>query len=143
MGLPLTLFSQGSLFSPYTCLQQMDSLTSTTVSSYLVGSTNGLFLRQKDRYSDILIDLDEHKLSISSRRYREVPHRNLTLLGRFWEAPYKNSSFCLKVGLWRLQSVELGLETFTLATSYHFRKILGSTGPNKDLISYIPSTIGV
>lgn len=34
--------------------------------SYLVGSTNSLLLQQKDRYSDILINLDEGTVSITS-----------------------------------------------------------------------------
>jgi hypothetical protein len=34
--------------------------------SYLVGSTNSLLLQQKDRYSDILINLDESTVSITS-----------------------------------------------------------------------------
>lgn len=34
--------------------------------SYLVGSTNSLLLQQKDRYSDILINLDDNTINITS-----------------------------------------------------------------------------
>jgi Transport protein Avl9 len=51
--------SQGSFFGPYTPLQQLDLLASSETKSYLVGSTNSLLLQQKDKYSDILINLDD------------------------------------------------------------------------------------
>jgi hypothetical protein len=75
MGLPLQIFGkvgglmrivktlrtypilQGSLFGPYTPLQQLDLLADYGTKSYLVGSTNPLLLQQKDRYCDILINV--------------------------------------------------------------------------------------
>lgn len=48
---------QGSLFGPYTPLQQLDVLADYGTKSYIVGSTNSLLLQQKDRYSDILINV--------------------------------------------------------------------------------------
>ncbi|KAK2744169.1 late secretory pathway protein avl9 [Myotisia sp. PD_48] len=66
MGLPLQIFGKGSMFGPYTPLQQLDLLADYGTKSYLVGSTNSLLLQQKDRYSDILINLDEDTVSISS-----------------------------------------------------------------------------
>lgn len=48
---------QGSLFGPYTPLQQLDVLADYGTKSYLVGSTNSLLLQQRDRYSDILINV--------------------------------------------------------------------------------------
>ena len=57
MGLPLQIFSKGSLFGPYTPLQQLDMLADHGTKSYMVGSTNSLLLQQKDRYSDILINV--------------------------------------------------------------------------------------
>lgn len=57
MGLPLQLFGKGSLFGPYTPLQQLDLLADRDTKSYIVGSTNSLLLQQKDRYSDILINV--------------------------------------------------------------------------------------
>lgn len=57
MGLPLQIFGKGSMFGPYTPLQQLDLLADYGTKSYLVGSTNSLLLQQKDRYSDILINV--------------------------------------------------------------------------------------
>lgn len=48
---------QGSLFGPYTPLQQLDVLADYGTKSYMVGSTNSLLLQQRDRYSDILINV--------------------------------------------------------------------------------------
>lgn len=66
MGMPLQIFGKGSLFGPYTPLQQLDILADHGTKSYIVGSTNSILLQQKDRYSDILIDLDHNTVSISS-----------------------------------------------------------------------------
>lgn len=71
MGLPLQLFGKGAFFSPYTPLQQLDFLSSPEAKSYVAGSTNTLFLSQRDliqsndpqqqkhRYCDVLVNLDE------------------------------------------------------------------------------------
>lgn len=72
MGLPLQIFSKGSLFGPYTPLQQLDILADFGTKSYIVGSTNSLLLQQKDRYSDILINLDESTISITSPSLRSA-----------------------------------------------------------------------
>lgn len=45
------------MFGPYTPLQQLDVLSDHGTKSYMVGSTNSLLLQQKDRYSDILINV--------------------------------------------------------------------------------------
>ncbi|KAI9846462.1 MAG: late secretory pathway protein avl9 [Thelocarpon superellum] len=70
MGLPLQIFGKGSLFGPYTPLQQLDLLADFGTKSYIVGSTNSLLLQQKDRYSDILINLDEESIHITSTALR-------------------------------------------------------------------------
>lgn len=64
MGLPLQIFGKGSVFGPYTPLQSMDGLTDPSVKSYMLGTTNSLLLGQKERYCDVLINLDEHTVSI-------------------------------------------------------------------------------
>ncbi|KAK4130535.1 hypothetical protein BT67DRAFT_464947 [Trichocladium antarcticum] len=70
MGLPLQIFGKGSLFGPYTPLQQLDVLADFGTKSYIVGSTNSLLLQQRDRYSDILINLDEGTINITSTSLR-------------------------------------------------------------------------
>jgi Transport protein Avl9 len=61
---------QGSFFGPYTPLQQLDILADYGTKSYIVGSTNSLLLQQKDKYSDILINLDENSVNITSASLR-------------------------------------------------------------------------
>lgn len=70
MGLPLQIFGKGSLFGPYTPLQQLDILADYGTKSYIVGSTNSLLLQQRDRYSDILINLDNTTINITSSSLR-------------------------------------------------------------------------
>ncbi|KAI1324153.1 hypothetical protein F5Y16DRAFT_313429 [Xylariaceae sp. FL0255] len=72
MGLPLQIFGKGSLFGPYTPLQQLDLLADFGTKSYIVGSTNSLLLQQRDRYSDILINLDEDTINITSPSLRNA-----------------------------------------------------------------------
>ncbi|KAL9099023.1 MAG: hypothetical protein Q9163_005416 [Psora crenata] len=72
MGLPLQLFGKGSLFCPYIPLQQLDILANYDTKSYIVGSTNSLLLQQKDRYSDVLINLDESIIDITSSSLRSA-----------------------------------------------------------------------
>jgi hypothetical protein len=72
MGLPLQLFGKGALFGPYTPLQQLDMLADQDTKSYIVGSTNSLLLQQRDRYSDILINLDEHTVNITSSSLQQA-----------------------------------------------------------------------
>lgn len=59
-------WKQGSLYGPYTPLQQLDILADFGTKSYIVGSTNSLLLQQRDRYSDILVNLDDNTVSITS-----------------------------------------------------------------------------
>ncbi|KAJ4131520.1 hypothetical protein NW768_005710 [Fusarium equiseti] len=82
MGLPLQIFGKGSLFGPYTPLQQLDILADFGTKSYIVGSTNSLLLQQKDRYSDILINLDEESVVINSQPLRTA--LTLTAADRRW-----------------------------------------------------------
>ena len=70
LGLPLQLFGIGSVFSPYIPLQSLDVLTDLDTKSYVVGSTNSLLVQQKDRYCDVLIDLDDNAITISSPSLR-------------------------------------------------------------------------
>lgn len=62
MGMPLQVFGPSSFFSPYTPLQLLDLLMSISTHSFVVGSTNNLLLSQKDRYADILVNLEEEAL---------------------------------------------------------------------------------
>lgn len=70
------------MFGPYTPLQQLDILADFGTKSYIVGSTNSLLLQQKDRYSDILINLDEDSVVINSPSLRSA--LTLTAADRRW-----------------------------------------------------------
>ncbi|THW32141.1 hypothetical protein D6C77_06187 [Aureobasidium pullulans] len=72
MGVPLQIFGKGSLFGPYTPLQQLDTLADQHTKSYVVGSTNQLLLQQKDRYADILVNLDDNTINIHSPSLRNA-----------------------------------------------------------------------
>ncbi|KAJ9263831.1 hypothetical protein DTO027B5_8491 [Paecilomyces variotii] len=82
MGLPLQIFGKGSMFGPYTPLQQLDLLADHGTKSYVVGSTNSLLLQQKDRYSDVIINLDEDTINISSPSLRNA--LSLSAADRRW-----------------------------------------------------------
>lgn len=73
---------QGSLFGPYTPLQQLDVLADVGTKSYIVGSTNSLLLQQRDRYSDILINLDDDTINITSTSLRQA--LQLSVADRRW-----------------------------------------------------------
>lgn len=70
------------MFGPYTPLQQLDVLADFGTKSYIVGSTNSLLLQQKDRYSDILINLDDDTINITSTSLRQA--LALTAADRRW-----------------------------------------------------------
>lgn len=70
MGLPLQIFGKGSLFGPYTPLQQLDMLADRETRSYVVGSTNSLLLGQKEKYADVLINLDDNTVTIHNAAVR-------------------------------------------------------------------------
>lgn len=82
MGLPLQIFGKGSLFGPYTPLQLLDVLADQDTKSYVVGSTNSLLLGQKEKYSDVLINLDENTVTINNPSLRSA--LNLTVPDRRW-----------------------------------------------------------
>lgn len=70
MGIPLQLFGKGAIFGPYTPLQQLDILTDLGTKSYVMGSTNSLLLQQKERYCDVLVNLDENSVTVISLALR-------------------------------------------------------------------------
>jgi hypothetical protein len=82
MGIPLQIFGKGAIFGPYTPLQQLDILTDLGTRSYVMGSTNSLLLQQKERYCDILVNLDENSVTIISLAMRGA--LALTTADRRW-----------------------------------------------------------
>ncbi|CAK4031139.1 Late secretory pathway AVL9 [Lecanosticta acicola] len=82
VGLPLQLFGKGSMFGPYTPLQQLDTITDQETKSYVLGSTNSLLLGQKERYCDLLVNLDENTMTILSPTLK--PALTLSVADRRW-----------------------------------------------------------
>ncbi|SMR59271.1 unnamed protein product [Zymoseptoria tritici ST99CH_1E4] len=82
VGLPLQLFGKGSIFGPYTPLQQLDMITDAETKSYVVGSTNSLLLQQKDRYCDLLVNLDEDSVTILNPTLKSA--LSLSVADRRW-----------------------------------------------------------
>ncbi|KAM0692875.1 hypothetical protein Q7P36_007432 [Cladosporium allicinum] len=82
MGLPLQIFGKGSLFGPYTPLQQLDTLTDEGTKSYILGSTNSILLSQKERYCDIMINLDDDIIEVLSPSLRQAT--TLSTADRRW-----------------------------------------------------------
>ncbi|KAK3687255.1 transport protein Avl9-domain-containing protein [Podospora appendiculata] len=71
MGLPLQIFGK-----------QLDVLADFGTKSYIVGSTNSLLLQQRDRYSDILINLDDDTINITSSSLKAA--LQLSVADRRW-----------------------------------------------------------
>lgn len=82
IGLPLQLFGKGSMFGPYTPLQQLDTITDQETKSYVLGSTNSLLLQQKEKYCDLLVNLDEDTITILSPNLK--PALALSVADRRW-----------------------------------------------------------
>ncbi len=64
MGLPLQIFGKGGLFGPYTPLQQIDDLKSPKMKYYCIGTTNSLFISQKDQFADVIVNVDTNTVEI-------------------------------------------------------------------------------
>lgn len=62
-GLPLSIFSKGSLCLPYVSLPIIDLLGDISVRSCVVGATNDLF-KQKKHLFDAIVEVDECKITI-------------------------------------------------------------------------------
>lgn len=58
LGLPLQIFGSGGFFSPYTPLQQIDSIKSEISKHFVVGTSNSLLFEQRDQLCDIFVNLD-------------------------------------------------------------------------------------
>lgn len=70
MGLPLQIFGKGSLFGPYTPLQQLDILCDSNTVAFVAGSTNSLLMHQKNKYSDVFVNIDTQSIDIATPRLR-------------------------------------------------------------------------
>ncbi|KAG0030588.1 late secretory pathway protein avl9 [Podila clonocystis] len=58
LGLPLHIFGEGSFFQPYLPLQQIDILQDPRTRSYIIGTTNAIFLHNRDCGADVIVNTE-------------------------------------------------------------------------------------
>lgn len=58
LGLPLQIFGSGGFFSPYTPLQQVDTIKSSSSKFFVVGTSNSLLFEQRAQLCDIFVNLN-------------------------------------------------------------------------------------
>ncbi|KAG0006814.1 late secretory pathway protein avl9 [Modicella reniformis] len=58
LGLPLHIFGEGSFFQPYLPLQQIEILQKPWTRSYVIGTTNAIFLHNRDIATDVIINTE-------------------------------------------------------------------------------------
>ncbi|KAF9196350.1 late secretory pathway protein avl9 [Haplosporangium sp. Z 11] len=58
LGLPLHIFGEGSFFQPYLPLQQIDILQHPRTRSYIIGTTNAIFLHNRDIAADVIVNTE-------------------------------------------------------------------------------------
>ncbi|KAJ3293429.1 late secretory pathway protein avl9 [Borealophlyctis nickersoniae] len=79
-GLPLRMFGEGAFFQPYVPLQQMDVITSPTTKSFLVGTSNAIFIHHRACAMDVVAHADTGALEILNPALNQV--LNLTAADR-------------------------------------------------------------
>ncbi|KAL6632009.1 hypothetical protein LY90DRAFT_278643 [Neocallimastix californiae] len=71
-GLPLSIFGKGCFFQPYIPLQQIDMLTSKETVSYIVGTSNAIFLHNKECNPDIIINVDDFTIEYRNKDLERI-----------------------------------------------------------------------
>ncbi|KAJ3141914.1 late secretory pathway protein avl9 [Physocladia obscura] len=64
LGLPLKVFGEGAFFQPYIPLQQIDVLMSPETKSYLVGTSNSIFLHNKHAAIDAIVNCEKGTIEV-------------------------------------------------------------------------------
>ncbi|KAG5439715.1 hypothetical protein PCK2_000755 [Pneumocystis canis] len=82
MGMPFQIFAKGSFFGPYTPLQQIKILENENTKSYMIGSTNSLFLQMKKKYADLVVNVDTGELDILQSSLKDA--LSLSFSDRKW-----------------------------------------------------------
>lgn len=73
LGLPLQIFGFDGIFNPYTPLQQLDDITKKDkIKHYIIGTSNDLLLGQKEKYCDLLINLDNCNIEFVNKELAPV-----------------------------------------------------------------------
>ncbi|CAH1789148.1 unnamed protein product [Owenia fusiformis] len=69
-GLPLSIYTKGSLCHPYLSLQYYDLLVDVNVRCLVIGATNMLF-KHKTALTDVIVEFDENKIEIHDPELRK------------------------------------------------------------------------
>jgi len=71
-GLPLSIFGKGCFFQPYIPLQQIDMLTSKETVSYIVGTSNAIFLHNKECNPDVIVNVDDFTIEYRNKDLERI-----------------------------------------------------------------------
>ncbi|WBW73584.1 post-Golgi vesicle-mediated transport protein Avl9 [Schizosaccharomyces osmophilus] len=82
LGFPLLLFGEKSMFSPYTPLQQVHVLESSSTKSWLAGSTNTLIMLNQNRMADVVVRADTGEICYKDNSIKSIV--NLTRADKRW-----------------------------------------------------------
>lgn len=82
MGLPLQIFAEGGMFSPYVPLQQLDQLKSEEMKYFLVGSTNSLVIAPEANIGQVVVNMDDETVTIVDPSLKSL--LNLTSADKKW-----------------------------------------------------------
>ncbi|KAG0238833.1 late secretory pathway protein avl9 [Mortierella sp. GBA43] len=82
LGLPLHIFGEGSFFQPYLPLQQIDILQNPWTRSYIIGTTNSIFLHNRDIATDVIVNTEPGTIDFVQDSLSSV--LNLTYADRRW-----------------------------------------------------------
>ncbi|KAF9581748.1 late secretory pathway protein avl9, partial [Lunasporangiospora selenospora] len=82
LGLPLHIFGEGSFFQPYLPLQQIDILQHARTRSYIIGTTNSIFLHNRDCATDVIVNTGPGTIEILQDSLSSV--LSLTSADRRW-----------------------------------------------------------
>ncbi|KAJ3008903.1 UNVERIFIED_CONTAM: late secretory pathway protein avl9 [Siphonaria sp. JEL0065] len=64
LGLPLRIFGEGAFFQPYIPLQQVDVLMAPETKSFLVGTSNSIFLHNKTAKIDAIVNCEKGTIEV-------------------------------------------------------------------------------
>ncbi|EPY52380.1 LAlv9 family protein [Schizosaccharomyces cryophilus OY26] len=82
LGFPLILFGKKSMFSPYTPLQQVHVLESSSTESWLAGTTNTLIMLNQNKMADVVVRADTKEICYEDPSIK--PIANLTRADKRW-----------------------------------------------------------
>jgi hypothetical protein len=71
-GMPLSIFGKGCFFQPYIPLQQINMIISKETTSYIVGTSNTIFLHNKECNPDVIVNVDDFTIEFKNKELEHV-----------------------------------------------------------------------